>query len=204
MGPLSYLQQQVPLREASDVHAASIVSTHSRTHQTGFAAPGGRCRESKKQEILLNTDSNNSDGWNMYSVRLRDWELQLIHLSWQVCSDSADLFNDSDDLGFLYNSVFCKPSHVKCWASINHFCQWWTDYSAHTHCCRHAVLKKRCYWERPFLCTDSRSVRKRIGHQRAFIYHSQKKKLSVSQELKRNVIQISLDNITVAAVSSCV
>lgn len=40
--------------------------------------------------------------WNLCSVRLPDWELQLFHLSIQVYSDSTtDLFNDSNDLVFF-------------------------------------------------------------------------------------------------------
>lgn len=54
-GLLSYLQQQVPLGEASGSRAAAIVSTRSRTHRTGVAAPGGRCRESQRQEIPFKT-----------------------------------------------------------------------------------------------------------------------------------------------------
>lgn len=69
---LSYLQQQVPLREASGVHAAAIVSTRSRTHQTGFAEPGGRCRESKKQEILFNRQSSKSN------TRLLDDKISIL------------------------------------------------------------------------------------------------------------------------------
>lgn len=38
------LQQKVPLGEARGVRAAAILSTHSRTQQTGFVAPDGRCR----------------------------------------------------------------------------------------------------------------------------------------------------------------
>lgn len=89
-----------------------------------------------KKPYLTDIVSQIRNCWMMKSVFCQaSWlKTSVFHLSWQVYSDSTtDLFNDSDDLIFLYNWVFCKPSHVKHSASTHHFCQWWNDYSLHTH-----------------------------------------------------------------------